>query len=380
MAEDPVAGYTTTVNGYQITNTREAEKKSIMGTITWNDDGSVYLYDGSRYLFVYRNTLKWDKVDKTSGYETRCKFYIYGKGDDTESAIPGYKMITKDDITSGNTYLIVFYDENNIYCVNPTTRKTDAYNQMAAIVTEEQKSTAITFTGVSAGETSVTIGTTTYNITVTTESEGGDDGDNGGEGGTENVDTLVIKASEYTNAYQGTAVSISAKPANGTTEGQPFLTGTGGSWNFRIPGITTLNNGTIIASTDARWNRTGDGAGLDTLVSVSTDNGANWTYTYANYLGDNGNIFNELSTCIIDPAIGTDGTTAYLIADLWPAGIALNTSKYSPVVGENGFDENGNLMLRDLSKDTVVIGESGYNTMAAACEYNYYLNLKDYKI
>ena len=44
------------------------------------------------------------------------------------------------------------------------------------------------------------------------------------------------------------AVSISTKPDNGTTEGQPFAPGTGGSKNFRIPGIVTLDNGTLIAA------------------------------------------------------------------------------------------------------------------------------------
>ena len=172
------------------------------------------------------------------------------------------------------------------------------------------------------------------------------------------------------------AVTITEKPADGTTEGQPFAPGTGGSTYFRIPGIVTLDNGTLIAACDARWNHTGDGAGLDTIVSVSTDNGENWTYTFANYLGDNGDVYNNLSTCIIDPGIGTDGTTAYLIADLWPAGIALNTSKYSPVAGKTGYDANGNLALRDASKDTVTIGYSGYNTMAANAAYDYYLDLE----
>ncbi len=171
------------------------------------------------------------------------------------------------------------------------------------------------------------------------------------------------------------AITITDKPANGTTEGQPFAPGTGGSQNFRIPGIVTLDNGTLIAACDARWNHAGDGAGLDTIVSVSTDNGANWTYTFANYLGDNGDVFNNLSTCFIDPGIATDGEKAYLIADLWPAGIALNTSKYQPVAGENGFDDNGNLLLRDVAFDTVSIGGYGYNTMAANADYNYYLDL-----
>ena len=176
------------------------------------------------------------------------------------------------------------------------------------------------------------------------------------------------------------AVEISQKPANGNTQGQPFAPYTGGSQNFRIPGIVTLDNGTLIAACDARWNHSGDGAGLDTIVSVSTDNGANWTYTYANYLGDNGDTYNNLSTCFIDPGIGTDGTTAYLIADLWPAGIALNTSKYSPVSGKTGFDDNDNLQLRDVALDTVAIGGSGYNTMAARATYGYYLDLDTLEI
>ena len=176
------------------------------------------------------------------------------------------------------------------------------------------------------------------------------------------------------------AVNITEKPANGTTVGQPFPAGAGGSANFRIPGFVTLDNGTLIAACDARWNHTGDGAGLDTIVAVSTDNGGNWTNTFANYLGDNGNVYNNLSTCIIDPAIGTDGATAYLIADLFPAGIALNTSRYAPVAGENGFDDNGNLMLRALANDTVAIGQNGYNTMAANASYNYYLDLTTLKL
>ena len=69
------------------------------------------------------------------------------------------------------------------------------------------------------------------------------------------------------------AVNITEKPANGNTEAQPFAPGTGGSKNFRIPGIVTLDDGTLIAACDARWNHSGDGAGLDTIVSVSKDNG-----------------------------------------------------------------------------------------------------------
>ena len=43
------------------------------------------------------------------------------------------------------------------------------------------------------------------------------------------------------------ALTITDRPANGTTKGQPFAAGTGGSANFRIPGIVTLDNGTLVA-------------------------------------------------------------------------------------------------------------------------------------
>ena len=122
------------------------------------------------------------------------------------------------------------------------------------------------------------------------------------------------------------------KPKDGMTKEQPFLIGTGGSDNFRIPGIITLNNGTVIASCDARWDGVADSAGLDSIVSWSKDCGATWNYTFANYLGDNGNVRNLNSTCFIDPGIATDGEKVCLIADLFPAGYATNSSMYNPRV------------------------------------------------
>ena len=79
-------------------------------------------------------------------------------------------------------------------------------------------------------------------------------------------------------------ITLSDKPANSTTEGQPFAAGTANSQNFRIPGLVTLDNDRVIATIDARWSWASDAGGIDTLVSVSDDNGANWTYTFANYL------------------------------------------------------------------------------------------------
>ena len=150
--------------------------------------------------------------------------------------------------------------------------------------------------------------------------------------------------------------NVSDKPADGTTSGQPFAAGTAGSQNFRIPAMVTLDDGTIIAAADARWNTSADAGGLDTIVSRSSDNGANWNYTFANYLGDNGNTYVEESATFIDPALATDGSTIYMLADLFPGGVALNSSNQKPEAAA-AFDEQGRLKL----------AQSGSN------DYSYYL-------
>ena len=168
--------------------------------------------------------------------------------------------------------------------------------------------------------------------------------------------------------------AVGVKPQDGVTHDQPFAPGTGESQKFRIPGMVTLNDGTIVAATDARYNQSVDGGGLDTIVSRSKDNGKTWNYTYANYLGDNGNVWNPTSTAFIDPAISTDGETVYLVADLFPAGIALNGTNWGPQVGA-GFDSKGNLRLRDAK--LVPFGMDKYSEKAAQAEYAYYLKMDD---
>lgn len=169
-------------------------------------------------------------------------------------------------------------------------------------------------------------------------------------------------------------------PPPGFTKNQPFPSGIQGCTNFRIPSLTVLRNGTIIAACDARWNHDGDGAGVDTIVSTSTDGGKNWHYQFANYLGDNGNQFNDLSTSFLDGALSAIGRQVHLIVDLFPAGFALNTSRYRPSAGQNGLDQTGNLRLRLLTEDLFFIGEDAYGQFAANADYRYYLNLADYGI
>ena len=108
--------------------------------------------------------------------------------------------------------------------------------------------------------------------------------------------------------------------------------------------MVTLDDGTIVAAADARWNTAADAGGLDTIVSRSSDNGANWNYTFANYLGDNGNTYVKESATFIDPALATDGSTIYMLADLFPGGVALNSSNQRPEAAA-AFDGQGRLKL-----------------------------------
>lgn len=193
----------------------------------------------------------------------------------------------------------------------------------------EYAKTNITITGVSEGETCVTVGDTTYNITV------------------KNI--------------------AAAKPADGNTEKQPFAEGTGGSNMFRIPAMVTTKDGTIVAAADARWNNPADSGGIDTLVSYSTDQGENWHYTFANYLGDNKLEHNVASATFIDPnltykADEGDNGTIYMLVDLYVAGYAITGGATDPLFA-SGFTSEGYL----------IVGAEGERDGATASTYNYYV-------
>lgn len=72
-------------------------------------------------------------------------------------------------------------------------------------------------------------------------------------------------------------LEIADKPSENITADQPFVQGvSGGSENFRIPAIVTLDSGRLVAAVDARYDQTQDGGGLDTVVAYSDDNGKTW--------------------------------------------------------------------------------------------------------
>lgn len=174
--------------------------------------------------------------------------------------------------------------------------------------------------------------------------------------------TLTLSSMPAVLAKEGT------KPQDSTTKEQPFWSGTGESDKFRIPCLVSLDDGTLVAGCDARWTTHMDGGGLDTIVSYSKDKGQTWRYTFANYLGDNGNENNVNSTAFIDPAMATDGERVYMIADLYPAGYALNGAKKQPVPGKS-HDDKGNILLADARNWNDVWGSERTN----AANYTYRL-------
>lgn len=185
----------------------------------------------------------------------------------------------------------------------------------------------------------------------------GSEGQDTEEAATSEEDGAAVQSDDTEPAVRG---NVSDKPADGQTSGQPFTAGTGGSQNFRIPAMVTLDDGTIVAAADARWDTTADAGGLDTIVARSSDNGANWSYTFANYLGDNGNSYVKASTTFIDPALATDGSTIYMLVDLFPGGVALNSSNQKPAAAA-AFDEQGQLKLAQSGSSdySYYLGEFG---------------------
>ena len=71
---------------------------------------------------------------------------------------------------------------------------------------------------------------------------------------------LLLAAVLTVSSVPGTVMAADGvKPQDGTTKEQPFWSGTGGSTRFRIPCLVSLDDGTLVAGCDARWNTSLDG-------------------------------------------------------------------------------------------------------------------------
>lgn len=175
-----------------------------------------------------------------------------------------------------------------------------------------------------------------------------------------------------------TIIDTSGAPASGTTYGQPFASGTGTSSYFRIPSLITVKGGEhagrLVAAIDARWNQTGDGGNLDTIISYSDDGGATWHYSFPNYFNDSTDAKNTSATAFIDPVMVSDQNgRIYLLVDLFPGGVALNTAAYRPYAstGYAEIDGTQRMVLYTQNGDLGTAG--GTNENQTDDNYAYYV-------
>lgn len=146
-------------------------------------------------------------------------------------------------------------------------------------------------------------------------------------------------AAELSDAASGMpfiskAGSISVSKEHITYD-EPFAQWTAGCQYFRIPALITLQDGTLLATADARWETFGDGGGIDSIASISEDGGKTWQYSFPLFFPDSQGYAGRDATTIIDPGIveGPDGTI-YFIADVNPTG---STTMYKTIGTGTGY-------------------------------------------
>lgn len=144
---------------------------------------------------------------------------------------------------------------------------------------------------------------------------------------------LTAEASAIERPFIPKAGSIPASEEN-VTEHEPFTPLTW-STNFRIPVLLNLQDGSLMAGADARYETSSDGGGLDSVVSVSSDGGNTWNYSLPFYFPDSNGYAGTSATTIIDPGAveGPDGTI-YFIADVNPTG---STTLFGEVPKGTGY-------------------------------------------
>ena len=73
------------------------------------------------------------------------------------------------------------------------------------------------------------------------------------------------------------------------------------------------------------------------IFSRSTDGGKTWSFNFPNYFPDSVDAFSKEATAFIDPVMAQKGDTTYMMVDLWPGGVALNTAKHQDPVNGSGY-------------------------------------------
>ncbi len=151
----------------------------------------------------------------------------------------------------------------------------------------------------------------------------------------------------------------------------PFNSEATGSRHFRIPSLYTLDNGWIVAASDIRWTTSGDSPqNLDTIVSVSKDNGQTWEWEVVNYFSDmTESTTSTASASFIDPSIVQDRNgTVHMVVDACPSYVGLMGGNH---MGQEstGFDDQGRLL--------VAMATAGTYAPTTVSSYTYYVDLNN---
>ncbi len=104
---------------------------------------------------------------------------------------------------------------------------------------------------------------------------------------------------------------------------QPFDRGTYGIDEYRIPSLYTLNNGSVLAVADMRYDHGSDSPNnIDILAAISPNGYTNWNYTVLNHFDDYADGVTEAaSASFIDSAIAQASSgRIFVVTDAQPAG------------------------------------------------------------
>lgn len=174
--------------------------------------------------------------------------------------------------------------------------------------------------------------------------------------------------------YQETQVLptvVGENPKGTQPVSEPFSSEATGSQHFRIPSLYTLDNGWIVAASDIRWaTNTDSPQNLDTIVSISKDNGQTWEWEVVNYLADMAETTtSNASSSFIDPSIVQDSNgTVHMVVDACPSYVGLMSGNQ---MGQEstGFDDQGRLLVAKATAGTYAPKD--------AASYTYYVDLNN---
>ena len=146
---------------------------------------------------------------------------------------------------------------------------------------------------------------------------------------------------------------------------QPFDRGQLGSNTYRIPAIITLNDGSVLAAADMRYDHGSDSPNnIDIVVAKSADGYTDWEYTVVNHFDDYADgVTATASASFIDSALVQSKETGriFIVSDAWTAEGGYPTGKkgtgYTTINGEKYLLLTTGSVNDDLKTFKYYVGE-----------------------